>query len=387
MRDFTYYAPTEIIFGRDAELKIAEAAKRHGGSRLLVVYGGQSAVKSGLLDRLCSVLSAKGLTYGLLGGVQPNPRLGLVREGIKIAIEMRADMIIGAGGGSAIDTAKAIAHGAASPETDVWDFWLRKKPVEKTLPVGAVLTIPAAGSETSDSAVITNELTHEKRGLGTEYNRPVFAVMNPALAATISGFQAACGVVDILMHTLERYFCPQTGNALTDEFAEALMRTVIRFGSCVVDNPADYEAMSEIMWCGSVSHSGITGLGGIKDFASHQLGHELGAVFDKAHGATLSAVWGSWARYVMEENPARFEKYAKNVWGLSGAEDGIERTISFFRELGMPTSFTELGIGVLSDSQLDELAYGCTYRRTRTIGSFKVLDYGDIRNIYAMANK
>ncbi len=386
MRDFTYWCPTEVIFGRDAELKTAEAAARHGGSRLLVVYGGQSAVRSGLLDRLCGGFKDKGLHYELLGGVRPNPRLGFVREGVKNALAMGADMIIGVGGGSAIDTAKAIAHGAANPETDVWDFWLRVKTVEKSLPVGAVLTVPAAGSETSDSAVITNETEGEKRGLSTHFNRPAFAIMNPALAATISRFQAACGVTDILMHTLERYFCPETGNAFTDEVAEALMRTVVRFGKRAVEDPADYEAMSELMWCGSVSHNGFTGLGGTKDFASHQLAHELGAVFDVAHGAALSSVWGSWASYVMGKNPARFAKYAKNVWGLEGAGAGIERTVGFFRELEMPTCLSDLGIGFLTDRELDRLALGCTYGRTRTIGSFMTLDYADIRSIYAAAN-
>jgi alcohol dehydrogenase YqhD (iron-dependent ADH family) len=295
MNDFTFHCPTEIIFGQNAELQTAALAQKHYGSKLLIVYGGTSAVSSGLLDRLRNGFYDKRLVYRFLGGVQPNPRLGFVYEGIQAALEMNADMIIGVGGGSVIDTAKAIAHGTANPGIDVWDYWLNRRPLTKTIPVGAVLTIPAAGSESSDSAVLTNEMTHEKRGLGTAFNRPAFAVLNPALAATISGFQAACGVTDILMHTLERYFSPVTGNAFTDETAEGLMRVVVRFGQRAVKNPADYEAMSELMWCGSISHNGFTGLGGKKDFASHQLGHALGALYDKAHGATLSAVWESWA--------------------------------------------------------------------------------------------
>lgn len=387
MNNFEFYCPTEVIFGRDAELGTADAALRHGGSRLLVVCGGQSAAKSGLLDRLCAGFEEKGLVYRLLGGVRPNPRLGLVRESIRAALDMKADMIVGVGGGSALDTAKAVAHGAANPGTDVWDFWLKKAVLSKSLPVGAVVTVPAAGSETSDSAVLTNETTGDKRGLGTPFNRPVFAVLNPALAATLPAFTAACGVTDILMHTLERYFTSRLGNALTDAFAEGLMRTVIRFGPRAVRDPADYAAMSEIMWCGSVSHNGLTGLGGDKDFACHQIGHALGAKYDTPHGATLSAVWGSWAQYVLPVNPARFEQYAKNVWGEESAEAGIEKTVAFFKELGMPVGFGELGIGLLSDKELDALADSVTYGRTRTIGNFKVLDESDVRRVCASANR
>lgn len=387
MKDFTFQSPTEVIFGRDAEMQTAAASKRHGGSRLLVIYGGESVVRSGLLDRISNSLSDAGLAFRLLGGVKPNPRLDYVRKAIQASLEMKADMILGVGGGSVIDTAKAIAHGAANPDVDVWDFWLNRQPLTKSMPVGTVLTIPAAGSEMSDSAVLSNEETQEKRGLGTQLNRPAFAILNPALAATLPAFQVACGVTDILMHTLERYFSPVTGNDFTDEVAEALMRVVIRNGRRVVINPDDYDAMSEIMWCSSVSHNGFTGLGGVKDFASHQLGHAIGGIYDKAHGATLSAVWGSWARYVLGTNPARFEKYAKNVWGADSAEAGIEKTVAFFAEIGMPVSFSELGIGTLSDEELDALAFNCTYGKTRTIGNFMVLGYDDIRAIYSSANK
>jgi alcohol dehydrogenase YqhD (iron-dependent ADH family) len=395
MRDFTFYCPTEVLFGRDAELKTGDTARRHGGNRLLVVYGGNSAENSGLIDRICRSLDEADLKYRLFGGAMPNPRLGFVLSGVKAAIEEKADMILGVGGGSAIDTAKAIAHGAANPGADLWDFWERKKTLDKTLPVGAVVTIPAAGSETSDSSVLQNEATGIKRGLSTPHNYPKFAVINPALAATLPKYQAACGVTDILMHTLERYFSPVGGNALTDELAEALMRVVVRFGKRAVEDPLDYEAMSELFWCGSLSHNGLTGLGGLKDFANHQLGHAIGAIYDKAHGATISAVWESWAKYVLgmvpgnmtPMDPERFAKYAKNVWGEKDAEAGIYKTVEFFRELGVPDCLSELGIGVLSDEQLDELADRCSYGKTRTIGSFMKLDYRDIRNIYAAANR
>jgi alcohol dehydrogenase YqhD (iron-dependent ADH family) len=281
MKDFSFHCPTEIVFGHDAEIRTAAVARKHGGGSLLVVYGGNSAVSSGLLDRLSRCFQNEGISYRLLGGVQPNPRLDFVRQGVQAALEMKADMLLGVGGGSVIDTAKAIAHGAANPGVDVWDFWLNRQPLAKTLPVGAVVTIPAAGSEMSDSAVLTNEETFEKRGLSSPLNRPAFAILNPALAATLSRFQAACGVTDILMHTLERYFTSVTGNEFTDEAAEALMRVVIRNGRRVVKNPAELDAMSEIMWCAAVSHNGFTGLGGAKDFASHQLGHAIGAIYDK----------------------------------------------------------------------------------------------------------
>ena len=395
MRDFTFYCPTEVLFGRDAEMKTADAARRHGGNRLLVVYGGESAEKSGLLDRICGTLDEEGLAYSLFKGTQPNPRLDFVERGVKAAIETKADMILGVGGGSAIDAAKAIAHGAANPDSDLWDFWQGKKTLVKTLPVGAVVTIPAAGSETSDSSVLLNEETGIKRGLSTPLNYPRFAVMNPALGVTLPKYQIACGVTDILMHTLERYFSPVTGNALTDEMAEALMRVVVRFGKRVVEDPSDYEAMSEMFWCGSLSHNGLTGLGGLKDFANHQLGHALGAVYDMTHGAAISAVWESWARYVLgmipgnhtPREPERFERFAKNVWDAKGAETGINKTVAFFKTLGVPTSLSELGIGILSDTQLDDLSDRCSYGKTRTIGSFMTLDYRDIRNIYAAANR
>ncbi len=387
MRDFTFHTPTEVIFGRDAELKTGRAAKKYGASSVLVVYGKGSVVRSGLLDRVCKSLDEEGLSYRQFGGVEPNPRVGLTREAIKTAIDMKADMIIGVGGGSVIDTAKAIAHGAANPDVDIWDIWLRKQPIEKSLPVGAVVTIPAAGSEMSDSSVLTNEETQEKRGLSTQLNRPAFAIMNPALATTLPIYQVACGVTDIYMHTLERYFSPVTGNDFTDEVAEALMRVVIRNGRRVVKDPTDYDAMSEIMWCSSVSHNGLTGLGGEKDFSAHQLGQAIGGIYDKAHAATLSAVWGSWAWYVLKTNPSRFEKYAMNVWGVETAEEGIEKTVEFFSEIGMPITLSELGIGILSDTELDALAVKCTYGKSRTIGSFKVLDYDDILKIYEAANK
>ena len=390
MRNFTWKIPTEVVFGRDTERQAGALVRKYGGSRVLVVYGGGSAVRSGLLDRICGALTAEGLYCRTFGGVQPNPRLEKAREGVKLAIGEGIDFLLAVGGGSVIDTAKAIAHGTANPETDIWDFWQKKAALERSLPVGAVLTIPAAGSEMSDSAVLTDEATARKWGLSTELNRPAFAILNPALTATLPKYQVACGTADILMHTLDRYFNPCADNELTDAIAEALLRTVIANGPVAVENPGSYQAMSELMWAGSLSHNGLTGLGGQKDFAVHQLGHELSARYDVAHGASLTAVWNAWACYVCGSNPARFARYARNVWGLENggedalAEQGIEATVKFFRSLGLPTTIGELGI-TLTDGDLGRLADGCSRGRSRTIGSLRLLDWDDMRAIYEAA--
>jgi alcohol dehydrogenase YqhD (iron-dependent ADH family) len=300
------------------------------------------------------------------------------------------DFVLAVGGGSSIDAAKAIAHGVANPNVDIWQFWLRAVPLEKSLPVGVVLTIAAAGSETSASAVLTNTETGEKRGLGTEYNRPCFAVMNPELTYTLPLYQIACGVADILMHTLDRYFSPEDGNEMTDEMAEALMRTVIKHGRVAMKSPADAQAQSEIMWCGSLSHNGLTGLGRTPDFAVHQLGHELSGRFDVAHGASLTTMWGAWARYCFAVNPPRFARYANKVWGLEGetaAQQGIAHTEAFFQEIGLPTHFTALGIGIQSNDAIDEMAEKCVHYGKRKVGSFKPLEKKDVVAIYQAANQ
>jgi len=394
MRNFTYYVPTEVEFGRDTEHKVADLIKKHGGSRVLVVYGGGSAQKSGLLDRIYSHLKEAGLEYQSIGGVKPNPTVELARKGVEQALAMKADFILAVGGGSVIDTAKGIAHGNANPGTDIWDFWTSKASLRKSTPVGVVLTIPAAGSETSASAVLTNTEIGQKRGLSSELNRPAFAILNPELTFTLPQYQVACGITDILMHTLDRYFVPEEDNETSDAIAEALLRTVIHNGSIAIKNPQDYQAMSELMWCGSLSHNSITGLGSRGDWAVHQLGHELSAKFDVAHGASLSAMWKSWALYVYKANPRRFARYAQTVWAVdAGGDDeqmalaGIEATVAYFKSLGMPTNFKELGIGTLSDSELDDLAYRCTYFGSRTIGNFMVLDQKKIRDVYSLANQ
>ena len=393
MQSFQYYIKTDLVFGEESVCRTAELVKKHGGSRVLVVYGGGSAKRSGLLDRVFALLDEALIPYDSIGGVQPNPRVELAREGVKRAVEFRADLILAVGGGSVIDTAKAIAHGAANPETDIWEFWKRREVLTRSTPVGVILTIPAAGSETSDSAVLTNEQEQEKRGLNTDLNRPAFAILDPKLAMTLPTRQLSCGVTDILMHTLDRYFTPADDNELTDALAEALLRVVIRNGPKVVENENDLHAMSEIMWCGSVSHNGLTGLGAPREFTTHQLGHALSEKFDAIHGETLSAMWGSWARYVWETKPARFARFARNVWDVDDVDAdeaamlGIEATENFFRSLHMPVSLGELkDVGVQSEEGLQELALRCSYQKTRTIGSFRVLGYDDMLEIYRLAN-
>ena len=393
MRGFQYYMKTEVVFGPGSERQTASLVKKHGGSRCLVVYGGGSAVRSGLLDRICDLLKEAGIYGETFGGVQPNPRVDHTRKGVKQAIAMEADFILAVGGGSVIDTAKAIAHGTAQPDTDIWEFWMKRAEVKKSLPVGVVLTIPAAGSETSDSAVLTHEADCEKRGLSTDFNRPAFAVMDPCLAATLPRYQVACGVTDILMHTMDRYFNPVPDNHITDALAEALLRVVLEHGQAAVENPGDMAHMSEIMWCGSLSHNGLTGLGGEKDFAVHQLGHAISAKYDVAHAASLSVVWSSWAKAVAPaDGYRRFARFARNVWMVEEDDDetaaklAIEKQSAYFEALGMPVGFSQLLGCRLTEDEIENLTDLCSYGYARTIGSFRVLDAAAIREIYGSAN-
>ena len=390
MNPFQFYLKTEVVFGEGTHRQAAGLVKKHGGSRVLVVYGGGSCVRSGLLEAVTDGLRAESLAYDTFGGAQPNPRLAHARLGVQKALDFGADFILAVGGGSSIDTAKAIAAGAANAGTDIWDFWTRKAVPQKVLPVGVVLTLPAAGSETSDSAVLTDEETMTKRGLSTDLNRPAFAVLDPALAATLPKYQVACGVTDILMHTLDRYFNPVSDNEISDAMAEALLRVVLENGRKVYEDPADLHAMSEIMWCGSLSHNGLTGLGGKKDFAVHQLGHALSARYDVAHGASLAAVWGSWAKAVADaDDYARFARFGRAVWGITEEDNkkaalaAIEKQVGYFKSLDMPVCLKDFGLG---DMDTEELAGLCSYGKTRTVGTFKVLDHEMIHAIYKAAN-
>lgn len=392
MQSFVQYAPTEVVFGRGVESQAGAMARKYQASKVLVVYGGKSAKESGLLDTICKSLEAEGVTYTELGGVKPNPRMSLVRAGVEKALSFGAELILAVGGGSAIDTAKAVAIGAASPGIDVRKFWDGEEPVTKALPVGVVLTIAAAGSEMSDSVVLTNDEIGKKSGVNSNLIRPKFALMDPELTRTLPKYQLTCGIVDIFMHTIERYFTPVGGNELTDEIAEGLMRTLIRNGRKAYEDPQDYDALSEIMWCGSISHNDLTGLGRPKDFACHKLGHEIGGMFDEAHGATLSAVWGSWARYVYRLDVDRFAHYGEKVWNIKNEKKeeaaiaAIEATERFFLDLHMPVGIGQLSIGVQPDEVLLRMAESATKGDTVKLGCFKKLDMQDMYEIYKAAN-
>ena len=399
MQSFVFHTPTEISFGKGEEEKSGQLVKKYGGTKAIVVYGGGSVVKSGLLDRITTALEAEGIKYTMFGGVQPNPLLSHARDGVKTAVDFGADFVLAVGGGSVIDTAKAIAHGAKNPDIDIWKFWKRLETVEKSLPVGVVLTISAAGSETSNSAVLTDADTGEKRGLGTEFNRPRFAIMNPELTYTVPKYHLAAGITDIMMHTMDRYFTQEAGeNEFTDGVAAALLRTVIKNAPILLADPSNYDAASEIMWCGSVSHNGMTGLGRPMDFSVHALSHELSGKFDTSHGASLATMWGSWAEYAIDTKPSRFAKYARSIWRsrgerMSGMDEGalaklgIEKTVEFFKSIAMPTCFSELGIGIQSDTVIDEMADSCVFYGGRVVGNFKPLIKDDVAKIYKMANR
>ena len=393
MQSFSFKCPTEIVFGREAEKHIAKKIKAYGKSRVFIVYGGGSVIKTGLLPRIESQLTAAGLSIQVRGGVKPNPRLAWVRGAITDAQLFKADFILAVGGGSVIDSAKAVAHGVANPGVDIWDFWSGKVKLIRTTAMGAVLTLAAAGSETSDSAVLTNEETGKKSGLNTDLNRPTLAFMNPELAFTAPQRQVVCGISDILMHTMERYFTTDPApNEMTDLIAEGLMKNVIKHSRTLLKDPKNYDAMSEIMWCGSLSHNNLTGLGRAKDFACHKLGHELSGRFDVTHGASLTSVWGSWANYVWQDNPERFAQFAEKVWDITEgtveekAQKGIEITIAYFKELDMPTNFTELGIGVQNKEMIEYLADMVTTGGTKTVATFHPIDKETAMEIYNMAN-
>ena len=392
MENFIYYTPTKVIFGKDEEKKVGELVKEFGAKKVLIHYGGGSAVRSGLIDRVKKSLSEEGISYIELGGVKPNPRLSLIYEGIKLAKENGVDFVLAVGGGSVIDSAKGIGYGIANPEIeDVWDLYIGKAKTKKCAPIGVVLTIAAAGSEMSGGSVVTKEDEQLKRSYNTDNARPKFAIMNPELTYTLPKYQIACGIVDIMMHTMERYFSPVGNLEITDRVAEGLLRTMIKYGKLSLENPENYEARAEIMWAGSLAHNGLTGCGGIGDWATHQLEHDLGGVYDIAHGAGLAAIWGSWARYVYKENPERFAKFAENVFGIEKvgiveeiAIKGIESMENFYKEIEMPISISETGIN-LSDDDVLMLAEKCSNNGTRFIGAFKKLYKDDMAKIYSMA--
>ena len=394
MQNFNYYAPTRVVFGKGTENEVGKLIKEQNCKKVLVHYGGGSVIRSGLLDRVYTSLGAEGIAYTTLGGVVPNPRLSKVREGIELCQREGVDFILAVGGGSVIDSSKAIGYGLTN-EGDVWDFYAKKRTASACLPIGTILTISAAGSEMSNSSVITNEDGWLKRGLSSEYSRCKFAIMDPTLTYTLPAYQTASGAADIMMHTMERYFTAVDAPMnLTDNLAEGLLRSVMKDVTAALRNPEDYEARAGLMWASSLSHNGLTGCGTDGgDWASHQLEHELGGKYDVAHGAGLCAVWSSWARTVMPANPARFAKFAVNVMGVEpGADDtetanrGIDAMEAFFQSIGMPTRINQMGI-TLSEEDMRELAHKCSFMNTRKIGKFVPLDREAIYEVYKLASK
>ncbi len=392
MFNFIYHTPTQVVFGKGAEEQTGALVKAQGCKKVLIHYGGGSVVRSGLLGRIKASLDQAKVAYTELGGVVPNPRLSLVYRGIELCRKEGVDFILAVGGGSVIDSSKAIAYGLAE-KADVWELYDRARRAKACLPVGVVLTIAAAGSEMSNSSVITKDEGGIKRGYNDDICRPRFAVMDPELTATLPPYQTASGCVDILMHTMERYFTPNGTMELTDALAEGLMRTVIKNAVILRDDPSSYDARAEIMWAGSLSHNGLTGCGGDGgDFACHGLEHEMGGMFDVTHGAGLAAVWGSWARYVYRDCLDRFVRFAVNVMGVAGSgtpEDialaGIEAMEDFYRSIAMPTCFSELGISPTQE-QLVTMARKLHIACGGTKGTAKVLREADFLKIYEMAN-
>jgi alcohol dehydrogenase YqhD (iron-dependent ADH family) len=393
MKDFNFYAPTRVVFGRESEARLPELVKQYGATKVLVHYGGGSARRSGLLDKVEQMLREAGIDFVELGGVVPNPLLSKVREGIDLCRREGVDFILAVGGGSVIDSSKAIGYGVPY-EGDVWDFWDGKAVPQTAMPVGVVLTIPAAGSEMSSSAVITQDEGMLKRGINSDLCRCKFAIMNPERTYTLPPYQTAAGATDIMMHTMERYFSKYEDATLTDAIAEALLRTVKDAVVEVLRDPEDYRNRAAIMWASSLSHNDLTECGLEKDFASHRLEHELSGLFGVTHGAGLAAIWGSWARYVMDKHIARFAKFAVNVMGVTNdftaprqtALRGIEATERFFEQIGMPTNIPALIGREATDEEIETLVTKCSRGGKITIGAMEVLTSDDMAAIYRMAN-
>ncbi|SET64338.1 iron-containing alcohol dehydrogenase [[Clostridium] polysaccharolyticum] len=393
MFNFDYFTPTKVAFGKDTVNRVGDLVKEFGGKKVLIHYGGGSVIRSGLMDRVKANLEKADISYVMLGGAVPNPRLSLVYEGIELCKKEDIDFILAVGGGSAIDSAKAIGYGVAN-EGDVWDFYDYKRKAEGCLPIGVVLTLSATGSEMSDSSVITKEEGLVKRGYSSDFGRPKFAVMDPEYTKTLPEYQTASGCTDIMMHTMERYFTNGGNMELTDQIAEGLLRTVMMNAKILIAEPDNYEARAEVMWAGSLAHNGLTGCGSSGgDWMSHKLEHELGGLYDVTHGAGLAAIWGSWARYVYKNCLSRFKRFAIRVMDVepAGTDEeiaikGIEAMEAFYREIHMPTNLSELGVEP-TEEELKQMAHKCAVGVGGQFGSAKVLKEEDMLAIFEMANK
>lgn len=387
MNDFIYYAPTKVFFGKDKHKDIGRIVKDYCFDKIMLQYGQESIKKSGIYDEVMNSLSEYGIKVVEMGGVEPNPKLSFVREAIKVAKETEVQMILAVGGGSVLDSSKYTAAGALY-EGDVWDFPTGKAKLEKSLPVGCILTLAAAGSEMSSSAVVTNMQENMKRGFGSEHNRCLFAVMNPELTYSVSKYQTACGVVDIMAHTMERYFVPLDPTDLTDRIAESVLKATITAGKTLMDNPEDYDARANMMWASSLSHNDLTGCGRQNVLCVHQLEHALSGEYDEiAHGAGLAMLFPAWAKYIYKYNIPRFAQFARRVWDCTEEDDeaaalsGIESMAEYFKSIGMPSKFSDFG---LDENCIDRLCDLCTFGKQRTVKSYIDMDYEVIRDIFKL---
>jgi len=388
MDNFNFYSPTFFAFGKDREQDCGALVKRFGGTKVLIHYGGGSVVRSGLLDRVKKSLTDASISYIELGGVMPNPRSGLVYEGIELCRKEGIDFILAVGGGSTIDSTKAIAAGTVY-EGDFWDFY-KGKYIEKALPIGTVLTIAAAGSEGSPDTVITNEDGMIKRGATGDAVRPKFSILNPELTQTLPAYQTACGISDIIAHLYERYLTNTKDVEVTDRLIEALILTMKNEGPKVIANPNDYEARANIMWAGMMAHNNAVGVGRSQDWTSHDIEHELSALYDCAHGAGLAVTMPAVFTYNMNHDVMRFAQIAVRVWGCQmdfnhperTAKEGIEALRSFLISIGMPSNFKELGA---KEEDIEKLAHTCCYGTgSGTVGGFVSLEQKDVEAIYRL---
>ena len=386
MLDFIYNAPTTVYFGKGKHREVGKIISGYGYKKIMLQYGKGSIKKSGLYDEVMSSLKECGIEVVEMGGVEPNPKLSFVEEAVKIAKSEKVEMILAVGGGSAIDSSKTTALGAKY-DGSVWDFNVGKAKPMDALPVGCILTIAAAGSEMSNSAVLTNTELNMKKGCTTEFNRCKFAILNPELTYSVGMFQTACGLVDMMTHTMERYFsvCPDT--PLTDAIAESILKSIVEAGTVLMKNPEDYEARATAMWASSLAHNSLTGCGRENYLAVHQLEHAVSGIFDEvAHGAGLAVLYPAWMEYVKDLAPARFAKFARGVFGVTSADDltaakeGIERTKEFFFDtLKLPSKLSNFSI---KEKDISVLVNACTYNGTRTVKSYIPLGEKEIKEIF-----
>lgn len=385
MLNFEYYTPTKVFFGKGQETKMGEIISGYGYKKIMLIYGKGSIKQNGLYDSIANSLKAFDIQFVEMGGVEPNPKIEFVRDAINLAKSEEVELVLAVGGGSVIDAAKYTALGAVN-EYDIWDFVTGKQKPNRALPVGCVLTIAAAGSEMSASAVVTDLSLNMKRGFTSELIRPLFAICNPELTYTVNLYQTACGISDIMAHTIERYFTPCEPVDITDGIAESILRSVINAAKVVISQPRNYEARANIMWASSLSHNNLTGCGRINALPVHQLEHALSGEYDRvAHGAGLAVLFPAWAKYVYMHNIPRFAQFARQVWGVNesddkkAAEGGIEAMSNFFKSIGMPSTLKEFGV---DESAIDRLAELCTFNNTRTINSIIELKFEDIKAIF-----